>query len=83
MAYSVGRAEQTLERCAVHLLHVVERHLHEFEGVDEQFEGLVFTAVVDDAHLELRIVHIEQRAHVVDDGLLLVVAGATIEMLGT
>ena len=71
--FGVGRSEQTLERCAVHLLHVVERHLHKVEGVDEQFEGLVLTAVVDDAHLELRVVHIEQRAHVVDDGLLLVV----------
>ena len=61
------------ERLGLDFLHVRVRHLHQLEAVHEQLQGAVLGTIVHNNDLIVRIVQAQQRLHVGDDGLLLVV----------
>ena len=54
-------------------LHVLVRRLLQVEVLYQQLQCLVLRAVVDDDHLEVGVIHLQQRLYVIYDGFLLVV----------
>ena len=69
----IRRLEHAAERLGLDALDVGERHLDQLVVLDQLVERRVLAAVVDDDHLEDRVVQSEHRIDIVDDGLLLVV----------
>lgn len=69
----IRRLEHAPERLGLDALDVGERNLDQLVVFDQLVERGVPAAVVDDDHLEQRVVQSEHRIDVVDDGLLLVV----------